>query len=710
MATDNKEDTKTDDKKAAKIEELDLDREKDYAEDEDVEEQLSALYEDVSKAFEDKKEQNDTVDRCWDVFNCILNDNQAYNGKSKVYIPVVRDAVEARVTRFTNQLFPQSGRYCDITNNDGTPPYEIISLLDHYVEEAHMRDVVVPSLIRSGEVTGEYVLYVEWLERTRHTLKKTMVPDVVAANGAAPDTAEKHADVEIEEVVDGRPDVWVVDPRNVAVLPASVDEIEDADGVAIGMWWTKAKVKEKMANGEINEEAAETLLEAFGQTSDLRSTPDTEKKASEPAGVKMDAQKRAYVVAVWSKLKINGERRLCVTHFAGPKIILSCKRNPYWCDRVPLLMAPRIKVPGSIWGQAPVALVEQVQYQANDAVNMGMDSAQYSLLPIVMTDPEKNPRVGSMVLSMAALWETSPNDTKFASFPALWKDAMGIVSLCRDQIMQSMGTNPAMMPHANAGKKPSQSQVAQEQQVALESTADATTLLETGILNKLLQWFYEMDYQFRSKDITVKKYGPLGTQADMEQIPPIQVGTHYVCKWSGTETFRSQQQVQQMIAGMNVLRGIPPQMLPGKTIDIAPIIENLVNTVFGAKLAPKVLVDQAHKMAVPAEMENQLLLNLFPVHTSPLDNDQEHLMKHQQVLPMDRTGIVRQHIMEHVNQMKARIAAQNPQAAPPAGGGGPGGPPRIGAQPTMPRGGQNPPGAVPGDQMNGPGNMPRKAM
>ena len=53
------------------------------------------------------------------------------------------------------------------------------------------------------------------------------------------------------------------------------------------------------------------------------------------------------------------------------------------------------------------------------AINEAADYAAYALMPIVMTDPAKNPRVGSMVLSLAAVWETSPQDTQFAQFPAL---------------------------------------------------------------------------------------------------------------------------------------------------------------------------------------------------------------------------------------------------------------------------------------------------
>jgi hypothetical protein len=95
-------------------------------------------------------------------------------------------------------------------------------------------------------------------------------------------------------------------------------------------------------------------------------------------------------------------------------------------------------------------------------------------MPIVMTDPEKNPKVSSMVLGLAAVWETSPNDTQFAEFPELWENAMAARQACQAQIFQTLGVNPAMIPQGHRRRhKRNQAEIANEQQVDLLTTADA---------------------------------------------------------------------------------------------------------------------------------------------------------------------------------------------------------------------------------------------
>jgi hypothetical protein len=689
---------------------LDLeDRKKDYSGLKKVKEQLVEVYDAVVKGFEDKSEQNSVVDRAWDMYNCVLNENQMYSGTSEIYVPLVRDAIEARCTRFTNQIFPQNGRYADVVGQ-GDFPWDITAILDHYVGKTKLKSVVVPALMREGDCSGQYSLFLDWTTKKRHTVRKIKKAEVVSEEGVDDPDADKFDDREYEEVTEEKPDVVVLDARNLCILPTNVDEVEDAEIVAIAMWLTKAGIKKRIKDGVFDKDEGEALLENFDQTnSGNTQQPDVEKKAANQAGVRSDSKgtKRCLIYRVWTKVKIKGEYRLMDIFFAGQDRVLSCKRLPFWNDKIPVVSKPVLKVPGSIWGKSPSEAVEKLQYQANDAVNIGMDSAQYALLPIVMTDPADNPKIGSMILAQAAIWETNPKSTTFAQFPPLYKDALTIVGVCKDQIMQSLGVNPAMMPHASGGggKKPSQAQAAQEQQVALESTSNVVSILEEGVLNEVLHWFYDMDYQFRTKAMTIQKFGQMGLQADLQQVPLIEDSAHYVFKWNGTEANKSTQQVQQMIAAMNVIRGIPPDQLPpGMKIDISPILEHMAGVAFGPRLAPKVLIDQKHQQTLDPMVENELMASGFPVPVHPGDNDAEHVQVHQKMIAIDQQGFVHQHIMEHLMQMKKKSTPP----APPGGGGAPGvpggagpgvaGTPRMGAQPGMPRP-QQPPGAVHQDQM-----------
>lgn len=675
------------------------DRKKEWREDEKVKETLSKIYASIISGFDDKSDQTQVIERAWDIYNCTLNENQMYDGDSKVYLPIVHDAIEARVTRFCNSIFPQTERYSEILSADGKVPYDLMSLCDHYVEQCGLRDNIVPALMRSGDITGQYSLFLSWSKRTRNSIRKKQVPKMEGEGGGVPGAGTLE-DIEFEAVDDSRPDVMVLDARDLLVLPASVDEIEDADVVAIALRMSEGKIRDMVENGEFDEDAGDELIENMNSsTRDKQPNPD--KKNLNAAGVKTDSKgnKTALVYMIWTKLKIGGKRRRCVAYMYGAENILSCKRNPYWSDRIPVVTQAALKVNGSIWGKSRVEPVEKAQYAANDAFNMGQDCIKYALMPVVVVDPEKFQRASSIILTMGSVWLGDPNSVKVLEFPSQWEKAERVVETCRSQIMQSLGTNPSMMSMGGGGKKPTQAQIAQEQQVALESTADVVTILETAVLNKVLRWFYEMDYQFRDKDIHVRRFGSVGIQAEIQSVPPIGVDTHLTFKWYGTEGNKSAQQIQQMISMLNVMKGIPPEMLNGRKIDAGPVIEQAANVTFGPRIGPKVLIDQRHELSIPPEEENVALLNGFSVKTSPSDNHPEHIRSHQQAAMQsgDPSGEIRLHINEHEEDMKqAQQQAQAQQQGP-----------RPGAQAQPPTGPQQPPGAVRPDQMMGAMPRPR---
>lgn len=371
-----------------------------------------------------------------------------------------------------------------------------------------------------------------------------------------------------------------------------------------------------------------------------------------------------------------------------------------------------------------------MQYQANDAVNEGMDSAAYALLPIIMTDPEKNPKVGQMVMTLAAVWETSPNDTQFAKFPELWKDAFEIVAVAKNEIFQALSVNPAQITGAtNPNKKrPSQAEIANEQQVDLLTTADAVTMLEDEIFSPMVTFMLELDHQYRTKPIRVREFGPIGMKQDMAQVPLIQMDKTYSFRWFGVEQARNAQQLQQQVAGLNVLRGIPPQMYPKYKLDLGPILAQMIENLFGPRLAPLTLRTQSDELSTDPNIENQLMAQGFTVPVHMEDDFQKHMQAHQQAMQTsgDPDGRIKVHMMAHLNaqQAKQQQAMQQAgggpqgQGGPPGGGGpqgGPGGPqgpgaqsrgPRIGATPGPPRS-QGPPGMIHSDQMVDPARQPR---
>jgi hypothetical protein len=701
-------------------------RDDELCNEESIRTQILDLMKTVSKGFKGQWERgNDQLD-WWDVYTCVLGGRQVYNGNSQIFVPIVRVAVDARQTRFINQMFPRSGRNVDcITSED--KPWDLMSLLEHYIRKTKLRTQIFPALLKNGDVEGHYNLYVTWGDVERHVAYKKssgiqITEDLMVDDDGA--DLEEEYDVVEETITHSQPIVEVLSDADVLVFPPTATSIEHAlamgGGVAIIRRWTKEKIKQMIEDGEVDEEAGEELMEQMKKQTDDPNSPDAVKKHNDAAGVTLqDGMSIIQGYEVWSNLKKKKERRLCRTYYGGGEkdTILGCKRNPYWCDKVPVLSAPIDKLSGTFKGLSKVKFVADLQYAANDAINEAWDSAQYALMPIVMTDPTKNPRTGSMVLNLAAIWETNPRDTQFASFPPLWKDGFTLVAQTKQEIFQALSVTPAMMPQSTGGKqKRNQAEIAAEQQADILSTADAVTNIEDEIATPLLRWFVDLDHQFRDKATTIRQYGELGVKLSMVDVPPIQSNRRFEFRWWGVEAARSSQALQQQIAAVNVVKGIPPQTMVGYKLNMVPFVQLLLENSFGSRVSAQLFESVKDKLSVDPEMENRIMTQGFALPVHELDDDKAHMMSHIKYVEQhgDQDRAIQTHMFYHREQMNRKLAMEAQGAASMmagANGGAPGGPggagpgvagtPRPGAQPGQARGGQLPPGAIHQDRMVG---------
>lgn len=696
-------------------------RDEELCNDKEIDDACLDVYKDVEKGFSDQWERANAQMDYWDIYNCELGAKQFYSGNSKIFIPIVHDAVNARVTRFVNQIFPPSGKNVEVITSENHPE-AMMALLEFYIRKARLRSAVLPALLKNGDIEGQRNVYMGWIKNKRHvTWRVEKKPTVEDDPDIELDEDEPYWDIEEDTIEHAYPDVEVLPDADVLVLPFTARSVEEA--IAMGgsatvlRRWSKSRIKQLIRDGEIDKDKGEILIESFSKR-DAAGTPDKQQAIVDSAGIKSESGKLfALVYETWTMLNIDGERRICRMRFGGEKLVLTCKRNPYWCDQVPLLSSPTNRVEGSFKGRSEIKNIETIQYAANDAVNEAMDSAAYALLPIVMTDPAKNPRVGSMILSVAAVWETNPKDTQFAQFPPLWKDGFEIVQSCKQQIFQTLGVNPAMMPQQTQqkGGKPTQAQVAQEQQVDVLTTADVVTGLEGDMLTPILRWFVYLDHQFRDKPLTLRQFGMVGKEMNMQEIEPVQMDRRWEVKWFGVEAARSAQQMQLQMAGLNMVRGIPPQQYQGFELNLAPVLQTFLENLFGPRVAGEVFQDIRKRLSMQPEFENTMLEAGFQVPVSPLDNDQEHLKSHMQAFQEhgDPTGAFREHMMRHQMQMQQKMQAQMAQAAqqqmggPQGQQGAQGGQPRVGARSNGPRGGQNPPGVIHQDRLRDASAMPR---
>lgn len=678
----------------------------------------------IAKGFEKQSDRSDDLEKWWNIYNCHLDDQQYYNGTAQVYIPAIRDAIEARATRFTNQLFPQSGQYVNCTTTDGEQPYEILAIINHYLSgsdsEIPIKTNIVKPLFETGDIEGQYNLYVDWNEVERLIVsRETRTP---------PGAPEEISDIEEEEVTIGFPGLEILHDADVLVLPQTancvLDALQSGGSATIVRRWSKDKCEEMLDADEIegDEDGDEEKIDRMGMTSPGNAVSsglvDLAKRLMKAVGVKggdyhMTAFETWQMVPLDGKGRFSkkGRKRLCRYWWGIDREPLGLKRNPYWNDRCPLLSHPRKKVAGVFKGKSAVEPLAPVQYEINDAANERSDVDHMGAMPIIRRDPAQGGNV-PLIIAPGAVWKAAAGEIEFLEFPNLSDRGKGRILDGLQIIMSSLGVNPSMLPGSTGvpGRKRNQAEIAMEQQVDLLTTAETVSAMEQGILNPMLAWIADLDHQFRSRDMTVKAYGRFGYQANMIDVSPMQNGRHYRFNWLGAEEARWNMALQQGgTAMLNVLRGMKQDIAAeGFELKIGPFAEKIAAHVVGPTIASLMLVDKRHHMSIPPDIENGMLMSGNAVPTSPFDNPMEHIQSHQQSIQMegDPTGDKQIHLQMHLLKLaeqQAAIAAQQAGGGAPGvpGGAGPGvaGTPPPGAAPAGPRPMKGPPGMISQDQL-----------
>jgi hypothetical protein len=676
------------------------------------------LYPKIQKCFENKQQQSDWVEEYWNIYNARPDENQQYTGNSQCYIPAVRDAVNARCKRTLATLFPANYKHVDAVGPASVTPFPTLALLEHYIRRTNLKDIVRADLL-SGDVTGQWVLYVDWMKTTRRVTELVKKPPILSDEEAGVEaedvTVDEEWETEEKEVIEEMPDITPMAVDDLAVYPPTVNDVEKATATAVRLRLSKESVQQFVDEGVFVGWNTEEIMDLLNEPDGGRQKRVPNKRRTADAGVRTEGTyKYALIYECHTNIELEEGKgkEPCFVYYAGPETILGIIRNPFWTKKRPIITAPVERIQGTIYGVSRIEPVKYLQWNLNDYWNMGQDSAQYALLPIVMTDPLANPNYQSMVMGLAAVWLTNPQTTQFAEFPAIYKDAVALCNAIKAQIQESMEVNDAMLGKMPAGKK-NQAQAAAQAQSQESNIIDHAKRYEGCMLNPLLERMFELDRQFRTKEITVVTMGEVGARAKQEDIPVQAFNERYFFRWCGTAYQSGMQRMQQMIAWMNVLRGVPPQQLDGRRLNVGPILEMGTEQIFGPEVAPRILIDERNLYTVDPNDENLMMHNGLPAEVHPADDDQKHIQAHMHgaQLTGDPHGLYRAHIQAHQQAMNQKMQKQmgpppGQQGAP--GGAGPGiaGTPRPGAQPGQPRP-QGPPGMINPDQMADPQAAPR---
>lgn len=668
------------------------------------------FYKTIRKAYENREEADTAISEYWNIYNAIPDDNQKYNGNDTCYIPAVRDCIRARSKRALKQNFPIKYKHVDAVGTDGVRPIAQLSLLEHYIRATKLKSTC-RSVYIAGDVTGQWNVYIDWMREIRDVSGMIKRNPIVEDLDNLPDIESEEEIIDEHTVIEQGPTVTDFAIEDLAVIPPTCNSIEKAAIVCQKLRLSKHQI-EKMIDDGVFILPDNMDVEDWMENKVKKDDKDPSKMRVGDAGIRTEGtNKFALIFEATARIDFgDGKKRLAYIYFSGEDEIIGLIKAPQWGQKRPQISASVDRIGGSFYGQSPVEAVKWMQWSLNDTFNMGQDSAMYSNMPITMIDPEKNPNWQTLVIGLASVWPVDPNTTKFAQFPPVWKEAVQNAQVLEQRIQQAMDVNPMMMGQMPAGRKNANAMGAQQQEQSVP-ILDHAERFEEEILNEIIERFFEYDCQFREEEITILTMGEIGVRAQMQKIPPNQWGNRYFFQWVGTEYVQNMQRMQQQIATMNVLRGIPPQQLNGRKLDIAPILEILTDNVFGSELSGRILIDDRNKFTIDAETEDEMMVNGIPAEVHEADDDVEHLKVHHEAgaQTSDPAGLIRNHMQAHMQQLQKKRqmaqAAMQPQGGMPGvpGGAAPGvaGTPRPGAQPAPQRPVQQPAGAIHADQIAG---------
>lgn len=669
----------------------------------------------ITKAFENQSELSDRIEEYWNIYNAIPDANLMYNGNSPGYVPVCRDCVDGRTRRTLKALFPANHKHVDGVSDDGSIPYTQLSLIEHYIRKSRLKSIVRTDLV-AGDVTGQWNLMVDWLKSKRRItelVKRNPIIDEIDGEDVRDMELRNPLEEEVEEaeeseVIEEGPDIVDFAAEDLVVIPPTCTDMQKAKCVAIRLRLSKQRVEELVDEGTFILPDGWDIDQLFA-TKLQKARRNRAKQQANDAGVRTEGtDKHLLVYMAYSRIKLDGDYKdSAITYFSGPDQILGLIKNPLWSGKIPILSEPCERVQGSYMGKSKIEPVKYMQWQLVDFWNMGQDAGMYSMLPVWAVDPLKTPQWQTMVMGLAALWPVAPSDIKPLTQPQLWKEAHSICAAIKAQIWESMGVNEMMMGKTPSGRK-NNAMIGNMQQEQATNISDHAERYEEVMLNPLIEMLFEFDQQFRTDDVTIEARGEIGAKAAIEVIPPQQWDQRFFFRWAGTTFAMNMQRMQQMTGWVNVIKGIPPQMLNGRKLDMGPFVEMGTENIFGPQLAPKILIDQRNLYTISPEIENEILHNGMPVQVHEADNDSEHLQSHMVAAnaSQDPQGLFRQHMVMHTMGLQAKrekdMAQQGGVPGSP-GGAGPGaaGSPRPGAQPAPGRPAQAPPGAIQQDHMPG---------
>lgn len=513
--------------------------------------------------------------------NLVRDDNAAYEGQSKAYLPVYQRAMETRVSHISRGLFP-TDTYIDVDSVDPKAlPVDIQASkawMMYQLEKSMKLRAELKPWLRTLLNYGTSVAKV-WWEKPLTKLKRTSRTKLPGMDGMYQSYGEGQS--------------WTYEgarfkARNIFawyVWPISVNSIEEASLVfediqvscqtieemgKAGHWKNTELVMQGSDIPETNNQIQEQLVETMSTT---------ETAVDHQGG---DLAKWRYVTECWFRMPVpsalytaNEEKGCAVpvkVVIAGGQI-LEARRNPFWHQKPPYLMKRLNENPDSLFSTGMGRSAASLQYLANDFINQTNDNGIYGLNPIVKINP--NLIVGPIEpLEPGRMWHlTDPAGAVFDRPPI---EQMQYGLMITNQLvtyLNDMSGAPSVLQGSGAkgGAKTATGAQILEGNVKGD-LQDIIEDIELQILIQLMDMVQMLGQQYETSERYLAISGGEKIQFTRDMLE-----VEYMWKWVASSQATNKQMRAQQTISFAQLAG---EMLPilaqqGKTFDPVPVLRRV---------------------------------------------------------------------------------------------------------------------------------------
>lgn len=540
--------------------------------------ELNALCQDV-------RNQRMSLNEQWreivDMVHLQHNERQAYVGYSNAYIPLYARNRQTLISSFSRGLFP-SDEYLDATVHNEMA--EDVRAEDAKAAKLYLQWEVETNAkfrTRVKEFLGQFIDFGTGVLKVRYEKDPLTVGKLLGGEEKFQPRGLDGLRVNAVNIFD-----WYVYPNTISSLDEAVLVFED-------ITVTRAYIEDMVRSGKWVKNAVELCESA--QVVDVKESNEVNAlimefqtapknlNASEKNGKLYDLVEAWVLCTQFPKAAYAlGEEvgtaipvRIVMTS-AGD--IVSARRNPYFHQKPPYLVARHNTMPGSFYGYGYGKLTLDIQALVNDFANQGNDVGIYSLNPIGVSNPSNvigplpplAPGISIYAhdIDRALRFERPPQDVVQSAQMMLnaW------ISMGQD----FGGAPPALQGSGNkASKTATGAQILQQN--AQGPIQDLVEDIENDVLVPLLEMAWSNAQQFRSQEVMAAVAGrPFKLTRE-------QLMLNATFRWkASSQAVNAQVRAQQAIQLIQATAGLVPILQQqGKEVHFEALIEKIYSDGFG---------------------------------------------------------------------------------------------------------------------------------